>query len=154
MRQLFSQKGITLLEVMIALTIITLLIATLLPTAFQFREREANWRIEMQMEQEAIRFFTYLENRNACLVNFWIDNNRATIEVCNIRDGLTIKRRIYQDRDRLVEEDTIKRGYIIMAFMVQDVQFYQRGQDLLIKLILKNDNLQRSFTGILSRGIK
>lgn len=154
MKLLSSEKGATLLELMIAIALILFLIASLLPTAVQFRKREMNWRQEIKMEQEAIRFFTYLENRNAHILGWNITGSSVTFEVNEQRTSSTIKRYIYKDGDRIAEVDSENRGYLILANMVQDVRFYSMDNGLHIELTLSTGEKVRIFHGVLYRSIE
>lgn len=154
MRRICSEKGITLLEVLLAVSIILFIIATLLPSAIAIRKREMMWRHEHQIEQEAIRFFTYLENRNSNVVGWKINGDRVTLEVKKQRDGANVKRYVFKDGERIVEMDTENAGYIVLAQHVQNIRFYDSDNILQIELILSNSGTTRSFHGILSRSIE
>lgn len=154
MRTLSSDRGITLFELLLAITIVSLLITSLLPTVIQFRKREINWREEVIMEQEAIRFFSYFENRNACVVNWSTSGTSVVIEVCEQRNGRTIRRQFYKDSmDRAVEVDAITGGYIIIAHLVKKVQFSVVDHYLNIELTLSNGGQTRIYKGVLTRSI-
>ncbi len=153
MKLLSSEKGLTLLELLIAISLILILISTILPTVIQFREREINWRKDIQLEQEAIRFFTYLENRNSSILDWSIAGNSVTIRAYKMQSGPIIKRNIYKDGARIVEVDSMMGGYLILAQMVENIRYYEIGDQLHIELILTSGGRSRVFQGVLSKSI-
>lgn len=154
MKHFSSERGATLIELMIAISIILTLIAALLPTAIQVRKREMMWRQEIQLEQKAIRFFTYMENRNSNMLGWTIEGGSITIEVNKQRAGANIKRHIYKNGERIIERDAESGGNLILAQMVREIQYYEIGDNLHIELTLFTGDYVRVFYGVLSRSIE
>ncbi len=154
MKTFSSNKGFTLIELLLAISLISLFIATVIPSMLQFRQRELNWRDMMHLEQEAIRFFTYFENRNASAKTWNIQGNQITIELAEQRNGRPLIKRIYQLGDRIIETDIPMGGTLIMAQMVHDIRYTQNGSSINITLTLSKDGTSQMFHGVFMSSVE
>jgi prepilin-type N-terminal cleavage/methylation domain-containing protein len=152
--RVLGNQGYTLLEVLIVISLLTLILAALLPGLLLFKNRESLWQKEINLGQEAIRFFTYLQNRNSCLLGWRVQSGVLTVEVCGQHNGRAIERQIYQSGARVVEVDRVNGGFLLLAHMVDDIQFIPQRDLLLIKLTLKKGRQIETFHGVLVRRIE
>lgn len=154
MKAFSSSKGFTLMELLVAISLICLFIATIIPTVIQFRQREINWRETMNLEQEAVRFFTYFENRLAGAKNWNVQGNQITVELSELRNGNSIQKRLYQLGDKTIETDIPMGGTLIMAQMVQSIQYISDGRILTILLTLSKGDVTETFQGVFLRSVE
>jgi prepilin-type N-terminal cleavage/methylation domain-containing protein len=149
-----NQKGFSLLELMISLSILTMFIGIILPSLIMFREKQKLWQDEIAMEQEAIRFFTYMQNRSATVSNWIVISNQSVIlETCEMVDSRYIRRQIYQFGDRIIERDVENNGTIILSHLVERVLFTKSNNLLDIQLTLRNRDHSRTYHGFITRRI-
>lgn len=148
-----DEKGFTLIELLLAISLVSILFASIIPTFIEFRKRESNWRAQIQMEQEAIRFFTYFENRNAGAKSWRIRNESVVIESSERRANKPITRLFYLDGSRIVETDIERGGFLILAQNVDSVHFQLINEALHIQLTLTDGKRTYKAMGILSRSL-
>ncbi|WP_156920571.1 hypothetical protein [Thermicanus aegyptius] len=147
------ERGFTLTEVILWLFLYSLLLTSLLPLFPLLREREEKLQREIAMEEEAIRFYTYMENRNADVLTWRIYRpNSVTISTYDQLDG----RVFYQDGLRIAEtkKNASYGGYLILAFMVKEIRYLDEGDLLRMVLTVERDGMTRTYEGVLPRYIE
>ncbi|MBE3553791.1 MAG: hypothetical protein IMW85_02055 [Thermicanus sp.] len=147
------ERGFTLTEVILWLFLYSLLLTSLLPLFPLLREREEKLQREIAMEEESIRFYTYMENRNADVLTWRIYRpNSVTISTYDQLGG----RVFYQDGLRIAEtkNNASYGGYLILAFMVKEIRFLDEGDLLRMVLTLEKDGMTRTYEGVLPRYIE
>lgn len=148
-----NEGGYTLTEVLVTLMAFSLLAAAVLPFLLEFRERLDRWNIEMTLDQEALRFFTYIQNRNAG-VRSWSMSGTTLILESSKKQGSPVRREYYLLGDHIIERDLADGGSILLALDVQNVQYAPSGDLLKILLTLKKGSHAKTYEGFLARSLE
>lgn len=148
-----GEKGITLLEVLISMTLFVCIVATLMPVIVNLKKHEILWREKMKIQQEAIRFFTYLENRNSCYDRADIQNQKLILYICRNESNSPKVRTLYFHEDKIYEQQN-GEGYIELAQHVQAIQYTIIDNGIEIQLTLSYGRTTETFTWTLRRHIE
>lgn len=143
------EQGFSLMEVMLSLFLFTLLLTSLLPLLPLLREREARLQEEIAIEQEAIRFFSYMENQNMNLSS-WELRGPYSVRIYTYGRG---GKWYVHDGFRIVEKDSSSYpgGNIYLAHDVRGIRFTSEDLFLIMEITLGSEEKKRDFRGILPR---
>lgn len=146
------EDAFSLMEMILTLFLFSLLLASLLPLLPILREREVDLAREIAMEEEAIRFYSYMENQHMNLTDWVIPS--SSYSVTTYTYGSPTAKKYYHDGFRVVEVDVRRGGNLFIAHDVKSVLFIDDAPFLRIRLTLKRDDEMRTYEGVLPRYIE
>lgn len=153
MEAINQEKGMTFFEVLVSLSILVSILALLLPVIVDIRQKNLSWQDQIKIQQEAMRFFAYLESRNSCYVKEQIQDQRLTLFVCRDGSATPIVRTITLANNKIFEQENGNTGYIELARHVQSVQYRSRDSGIEINVTLSLGNATDTFSWILRRNL-
>ena len=140
------------MEMILSLFLFSLLLASLLPLFPILRAREVDLAREIAMEEEAVRFYSYMENQHMNLTD-WVISSSAN-SVTTYTYGSPTAKKYDHDGFRVVEVDVRRGGNLFIAHDVKSVLFINDPPFLRVRLTLMRDGEMRTYEGVLPRYIE